>query len=41
MHNLKDLRDNIDTFKKKIQNRNVDFDINDFIEKYRMDKLRR
>ncbi len=33
MHNLKDLRDNIDTFKKKIQNRNVDFDINDFIEK--------
>ncbi len=33
MHNLKDLRDNIDTFKKKIQNRNVEFDINDFTEK--------
>ena len=30
MHNLKDLRKNLINFKKKIQDRNVDFDINAF-----------
>ena len=30
MHNLKELRKNLDTFKKKFENRNIDFDINDF-----------
>ena len=30
MHNLKDLRKNLDYFKKKLKNRNVDFDINTF-----------
>ena len=38
MHNLKDLRKNIDTYKKKFKDRNVDFDILDFNEK---DKLNR
>ena len=38
MHNLKDLRKNIDTYKKKLKDRNVDFDILDFNEK---DKLNR
>ena len=33
MHNLKELRKNLDTFKKKIENRNIDFDINDFKKK--------
>ncbi len=30
MHNLKELRKNLDSFKKKFENRNIDFDINDF-----------
>ncbi len=38
MYNLKELRKNIESFKKKLHNRNVDFDINDFNEK---DKLNR
>ena len=33
MHNLKELRKNLDTFKKKIENRNIDFDIDDFKKK--------
>ena len=33
MHNLKELRKNLDTFKKKLENRNIDFDINDFKKK--------
>ena len=33
MHNLKDLRKNLDTIKKKFQDRNVDFDISDFDKK--------
>ena len=28
MHNLKDLRKNLDILKKKFQNRNVQFDVN-------------
>ena len=38
MHNLKDLRKNIDFYKKKFQDRNVNFDAKDFNEK---DKLNR
>jgi len=38
MHNLKSLRKNIDTYKKKFKDRNVDFNISDFKEK---DKLNR
>ena len=30
MHNLKDLRINIDNFKKKLKDRNVEFDVNNF-----------
>tara|TARA_A100001011_G_C14201745_1_gene795966 strand:+ start:57 stop:1304 length:1248 start_codon:yes stop_codon:yes gene_type:complete len=30
MHNLKELRKNLDSFKKKIKNRNINFDVNDF-----------
>ena len=33
MHNLKDLRSNLDNFKKKFKDRNVDFDIKSFNEK--------
>ena len=33
MHNLKELRNNLDNFKKKFENRNLDFDINDFKKK--------
>ena len=33
MHNLKDLRKNLDNFKKKFEDRNVDFDINNFKKK--------
>ena len=33
MHNLKDLRSNLDNFKKKFKDRNVDFDIISFNEK--------
>ena len=33
MHNLKELRKNLDNFKKKFENRNIDFDINDFKKK--------
>ena len=33
MHNLKELRSNLDKFKKKLKDRNVDFDINNFNEK--------
>ena len=27
MHNIKSIRDNFDEFKKKIQNRNINFDV--------------
>ena len=30
MHSLKDLRKNLDILKKKFQNRNVQFDVNNF-----------
>ena len=33
MHNLKELRKNLDIFKKKLKNRNVDFDISNFEKK--------
>ena len=33
MHNLKDLRKNLDNFKKKFNDRNVDFDVKKFKEK--------
>ena len=33
MHNLKDLRKDLNNFKKKIQDRNFDFDISDFSKK--------
>ena len=33
MHNLKDLRKNLDNFKKKFEHRNVDFDIDNFKKK--------
>ena len=33
MHNLKELRKNLDNLKKKFENRNTDFDINDFKKK--------
>ncbi len=33
MHNLKELRNNLDNFKIKIANRNIDFDTNDFKQK--------
>ena len=38
MHNLKNLRKHIDTYKKKFKDRNIDFDTLDFNEK---DKLNR
>ncbi len=38
MHNLKNLRKNLDIFKKKLKDRNIDFNISDFNEK---DKLNR
>ena len=33
MHNLKELRKNLDNFKKKFENRNTIFDLNDFKKK--------
>ena len=33
MHNLKELRKNLENFKKKFKDRNIDFDINDFKKK--------
>ena len=33
MHNLKELRKNLDIFKKKLEDRNINFDINDFNKK--------
>ena len=30
MHNIKDLRKNLDNFKKKLNERNLDFKISDF-----------
>ena len=33
MHNLKELRKNLDDIKKKLENRNIDFDINNFKKK--------
>ena len=33
MHNLKEIRKNLDNFKKKIEDRNIDFDINNFKKK--------
>ena len=38
MHNLKDLRKNLDTYKKKLNDRNLDFDI---VEFNKIDKLNR
>ena len=33
MHNLKELRKNLDKLKKKFENRNIDFDINNLKKK--------
>ena len=33
MHNIKDLRKNLETFKKKLKDRNVDFNAEDFSKK--------
>ena len=33
MHNLKELRKNLEDFKKKLEKRNIDFDIDDFKKK--------
>ena len=33
MHNIKDLRKNLETFKKKLMERNVNFNIEDFTKK--------
>jgi len=33
MHNIKDLRKNLETFKKKLTDRNIDFNAEDFIKK--------
>ena len=38
MHNLKNLRKNIDIYQKKLKDRNVDFDTSEFNKK---DKLNR
>ena len=38
MHNIKDFRKNLDNFKKKLKERNIDFDITRFIE---IDELNR
>ena len=38
MHNLKDLRKNLEVFKKKFKERNVDFDIENF---YQIDQINR
>ena len=38
MHNLKNLRKNIDTYKKKLKERNVDFNILDFNEKDQLNR---
>ena len=38
MHNLKDLRKNLETFKKKFQDRNLDFNTDEF---NRVDKINR
>ena len=38
MHNLKELRKNLTSFKKKVQDRNVEFDVNSFS---RIDNLNR
>ena len=38
MHNLKDLRKNINTYKEKFKDRNLDFDIDEFNE---IDKINR
>ncbi len=38
MHNLKELRKNINEFKKKLKDRNVDFDINNFNEKDQLNR---
>ena len=33
MHNIKDLRKNLDTFQKKLKERNINFNIDDFSKK--------
>ena len=33
MHNIKELRKNLETFKKKLIERNIDFNAEDFIKK--------
>ena len=33
MHNIKDLRKNLETFKKKLTERNINFNIEDFKKK--------
>ena len=38
MHNIKDLRKNLDIFKKKFKDRNLNFDVDNFIK---LDELNR
>ena len=38
MHNLKDLRKNLEAQKKKFKERNVKFDVDDFNKKYALNK---
>ena len=38
MHNIKDLRKNLDSFKKKIESRNIEFNIDEF---NKLDELNR
>ena len=36
MHNLKELRKNLDTIKKKFKDRNIDFDVKILMKKIRL-----
>ena len=38
MHNIKDLRKNLQTYKKKFKDRNIDFNSNNF---HKIDKINR
>ena len=39
MHNIKDLRKNLEIFKKKLLERNINFDKEEFIKKDKNDNL--
>ena len=40
MHNLKNLRNNLDTYQKKFKERNIEFDINGFTKLDKINRLR-